>query len=171
MGFAEAVRSGLRNYVTFSGRARRSEYWWFALFVFLGVLVFSLLDAMIFGVDPVTDEAPVILSALFQLATLLPFLAVGWRRMHDAGYPGWYLLLPMALSLLSVFLILTGVFTVAMFEGTVEDPGALTGPAASLGQVWMLVISVLQIVLFFLIIWWLTRPSEPGPNAYGPPVQ
>lgn len=170
MSFTEAVRSGLSNYVTFSGRARRPEYWWFVLFVFLGTLVFSLLDAALFGVDPVTDESRSILSGLFQLATFLPLLAVGWRRMHDAGYPGWYLLLPMVVSLGSVFFIMTGVFTVSLVQNATGNPDALAGPASFLGLTGILILSVIQLILFVLIVWWLTRPSQPGANEYGDPV-
>lgn len=170
MGFIEAVRSGLSNYVTFSGRARRSEYWWFALFVFLGAAVLGMVDAAIFGTNPETGQSVSVLAALFQLATFLPLLAVGWRRMHDAGYPGWYLLLPMVVSVLFMFSLFSGVFAFSMLEANAADPSVLRGPAAVLGLTGMMVAAVVQLILFVLIIWWLTRPSQPGPNEYGAPV-
>ena len=51
MGFREAVTVCIQDYHTFSGRARRSEYWWFILFVLGGNVLLSLIDAVIFGDD------------------------------------------------------------------------------------------------------------------------
>jgi uncharacterized membrane protein YhaH (DUF805 family) len=84
MPFGVAVRTCLTQYAGFSGRARRSEYWWFALFSFLVYLVASLLDAgigaQVFGV-------------IAALGLLLPTLAVGCRRLHDTGRSGWWWLI------------------------------------------------------------------------------
>jgi len=79
MDFVPAIQSCLRQYATFSGRAARSEYWWFFLFQVL-VLV---------GASIVSD----LLYALASLALLLPSLAVGARRLHDIGRSGWWQLL------------------------------------------------------------------------------
>lgn len=86
MGFADAVRACLSRYVTFRGRARRSEFWWFALFVSAGGLVLNLVDFVLF-------DGFAILSPLFSLAMLLPNLAVGVRRLHDIGRTGWWMLI------------------------------------------------------------------------------
>lgn len=103
MSFADAVRSCLRNYVTFRGRAARPEFWYFALFVFLGSLLTGLLDVWIFGTGSMSHGpgqaefrstgGP--LGAIFSLGTFLPSLAVGVRRLHDTGRSGWWLLLPL----------------------------------------------------------------------------
>ncbi len=84
MGFGEAVSSGLSKYATFSGRARRSEYWFFALFNFLVGVAAGILDAVI-GIT--------LLYPLAALALLLPGLAVAVRRLHDTGRSGWWLLI------------------------------------------------------------------------------
>lgn len=86
MGFADAVRSALNNYATFSGRARRAEYWWFALFCILGGLAAGALDGLIFGFDAVVTPdsamytAPSVIGGIFSLAVFLPSLAVTARR-------------------------------------------------------------------------------------------
>lgn len=85
MGFQEAVRTVLSKYATFTGRAARPEFWWFALFSFIVHLVASFIDQLIFGHQ--------ILDGLTSLALLLPSLAVGVRRLHDTGKSGWWLLL------------------------------------------------------------------------------
>ncbi len=75
----------LQNYATFSGRATRSEYWYFILFN----IIFSIIIAIIGAAMKIT-----ILGNIYSLAVLLPGLAVGVRRMHDVGKSGWYLLIP-----------------------------------------------------------------------------
>ena len=89
MPFGDAVRTCLSKYVDFTGRARRSEYWWFFLFNIGVSIVASILDAIIgtrsgnFG----------LLEGLAGLALLLPGLAAGARRLHDTSRSGWWLLI------------------------------------------------------------------------------
>jgi uncharacterized membrane protein YhaH (DUF805 family) len=75
----------LKKYAVFSGRARRSEYWYFFLFNILIAVALVLLGALIHNT---------ILNTLYSLAVLIPGIAVGVRRMHDVGKSGWYLLIP-----------------------------------------------------------------------------
>ena len=170
MGFAQSIKVCLSKYVVFSGRATRSEYWWFVLFVILCNIVFSVLDRAMFGANPETGEGTSVLNPLFQVAVFLPMLAAGWRRLHDTGRPGWYLLLPMALGVATMVALLSGVAVFSVLEGGVDDPEALRGPAAFLGLTGMIVVWGLQLVLSVMMIWWLTRPSQEGENAYGPPA-
>ena len=80
MTFMQAVSTCFNKYVVFSGRARRSEYWYFCLFT----SIVSTLLTIIFG------EAN-IFASIFSLVTLLPGLSVFWRRMHDIGKSGaWF---------------------------------------------------------------------------------
>ena len=93
MSFQDAVRVCLqRKYVDFTGRARRSEYWFFFLFTVLAGIVGSILDGL-FGLrgGPYGGTGPI--QGLIQLALLLPGLAVGARRLHDTGRSGWWLLI------------------------------------------------------------------------------
>lgn len=84
MSFIEAVKAVLTNYVGFSGRARRSEYWWFVLFnIILSIVVSVIANAIKFP----------LLATLVSLALLLPGLAVSVRRLHDTGRTGWWLLI------------------------------------------------------------------------------
>ncbi|MBR4040066.1 MAG: DUF805 domain-containing protein [Clostridia bacterium] len=80
MSFMEAVTTCFAKYADFSGRARRSEYWYFTLFNFAVSFVLSL----------ILGEGNFI-SSIYALATLVPGLAVCWRRLHDIGKAGgWY---------------------------------------------------------------------------------
>ena len=82
----------LKNYVGFSGRSRRSEYWYFTLFYLVIAIVLSVLDGILFGGSVDGNGTPV-LSGLFMLAMLLPSIAVGIRRLHDTDRSGWWLLM------------------------------------------------------------------------------
>src|SRR5215217_5101513 len=84
MSITDAVRSVLTQYATFSGRARRSEYWWFFLAYFIASVVASIID----GILGVT-----VLGVILALGLLIPSLAVGVRRLHDIGKSGWWLLI------------------------------------------------------------------------------
>lgn len=84
MGFGEAVQSVFSKYATFSGRARRSEYWYFVL---LQVIVTAVLNGLYSATESVAFST---ILVLFDLALLVPSLAVCWRRLHDIGRSGAY---------------------------------------------------------------------------------
>ena len=85
MDFMDALTTVFRTkYATFSGRASRSEYWWFVLFLFIGEVVLGTIDIFL-GTGA--------LQTLFNLVTLIPGLALGARRLHDIGRSGWWQLL------------------------------------------------------------------------------
>ena len=90
MNFGQAISSCLSKYATFSGRASRSEYWWFVLFQFLALFIAIMVSEVLYG--------------LVALGLLLPALAVGARRLHDIGKSGWWQLL--ALTGIGSFVLL-----------------------------------------------------------------
>ncbi|WP_099827220.1 DUF805 domain-containing protein [Oceaniglobus indicus] len=165
MTFTQAIRTCMRKYVTFSGRASRPEYWKFILFVIIGTILFGVVDAILFGTTMVETspghaalQADGPLAGLFALVTFLPALAAGWRRMHDTGRTGFYLFYP-----LIVMVGITG--ALAFFGGldAVQD-GAADIVASAILIPAMIVLAVSPL----LVLWWLARPSEPRPNQWGP---
>ena len=90
MGFTDAVRICLQKYADFSGRGRRSEYWYFALFNLLVAIAAGILDAIL-GTD--FDTGSGLIGVLASLALLLPSLAAGVRRLHDTSRSGWWILI------------------------------------------------------------------------------
>ncbi len=84
MGFVQAISSGFSNYVNFSDRASRSEYWFWVLFVLIADVVAIAIDAAI---------GKQIITSLFGLAVLLPGLGVTVRRLHDLDRTGWWIFL------------------------------------------------------------------------------
>ena len=107
MSFGESVKTCFQKYVTFKGRARRSEYWWFwllNLIVSIVTLELWLLNLIVSIVTLVLDYkldminiefgiGALALSGLYTLIVFLPSLAVSVRRLHDTGHSGWYYLL------------------------------------------------------------------------------
>lgn len=87
MGFSDAVRSVINQYTTFTGRAGRSEFWYWVLF--------TVLVHVVIGIAETAVPAVGYLSPLFSLATIVPDFAVGARRMHDVGKSGWFQIMPL----------------------------------------------------------------------------
>jgi uncharacterized membrane protein YhaH (DUF805 family) len=120
MSPAEALKSVLSKYAVFSGRARRSEYWWFALANFIVGTVLNQIGPKVSSADGTSTAytsfivgtvlnqiGPKVSSAdgtstaytssvayvIYSIAVFLPLLAVAVRRMHDVSKSGWYLLM------------------------------------------------------------------------------
>jgi len=93
MDIQTSIRTCLmEKYADFTGRAQRSEFWWYVLAVTIIGMVLSRLDQSLFGMS--AFGTPVgILSPLFSLAVLIPNIAVGARRLHDIGRSGWWMLI------------------------------------------------------------------------------
>ena len=85
VGIAEAVSTCFSKYATFQGRAKRSEFWWFELFIVIVYVVLMVLGSVI-G-DP---SIPMILLGIFGLAVILPAISVTVRRLHDQDKSGWW---------------------------------------------------------------------------------
>ena len=101
----------LKKYAVFNGRARRAEYWFFALFNIIIAIGLGILDAVIFGVA--TDGAATgLLGLVYNLAIFLPSIAVSIRRLHDTDRSGWWLLIALVpvigAIVLLVFMVLEG---------------------------------------------------------------
>lgn len=97
----------LQNYVGFSGRARRTEFWMFVLFNFLAGIVLGILDSIL-GTDR-------LLGGLYSLAILLPTLALWSRRLHDTGKSALWLLIGLV--------PLVGIVVLLVFACLDSDPG------------------------------------------------
>ena len=80
--------SALKNYATFTGRARRSEYWFFTLFYFIFLVMAVILDNLLGITIEDTGIGPLYFISI--LAMIIPGLAVTVRRLHDVGKSGWF---------------------------------------------------------------------------------
>ncbi len=102
----------LENYLNFTGRARRAEFWWYFLANLIISIVLNIIDA---GLGWGSGYGG-ILSGIYGLAVLLPGLAVGIRRLHDTDKSGWWLLL--------VFIPIVGLIVLIVFWATDGTRGA-----------------------------------------------
>ena len=103
----------LKNYATFSGRARRKEYWMFFLISALISIVLTLLDILL-GTYSVEYEAG-LFSGLYSLLILIPSIAVVVRRLHDTDRSGWWILISL--------IPLIGVIVLFVFMCLDSQPG------------------------------------------------
>ncbi|MFV0411163.1 MAG: DUF805 domain-containing protein [Paracoccus sp. (in: a-proteobacteria)] len=156
MGMGDAIRAVLSQYATFSGRARRAEYWWWWLFTVLCSLAAGFVDSAL-GMNIVPGEfssGPV--SMILSLALLLPNLAVSVRRLHDTDHSGWWLLFPV---------VIAGIFM--LFFGAIAGGGA----PYDIGMPTLILIMGLCIILLIyaiVIFIWTVKISQPGTNRFGP---
>ena len=88
MNFVEAIKSGFVNYATFSGRACRSEYWYWTLFTVIGGICTGIADVWIVG-----DAELMPVNLIFNVIVFIPSIVVSIRRLHDINRTGWWLLL------------------------------------------------------------------------------
>lgn len=139
-----------RKYAVFSGRAPRAEYWWFYLATTVISFVLGRVDALISEVG--------FISILFSLATIVPWLAVSVRRLHDIDRTGWWIA--------AVFgpLILFGALVGA---GVIDDNG-IESLAIPLVIAVLLFIAAGITLLIFCVTPGTEGDNRYGPNPYGP---
>lgn len=166
MEFGEAIKSVFSKYATFSGRARRSEYWYFYLFNLLVSVGLSMIPFVnLFG-------------GLWSLAVLIPTWAVTVRRFHDIGKSGWWFLVMMIPGI-----AFAGVFFYFIFKLVMDAQAMGIGVeemANDYEVVWELIkaqssslklMGILFLVSIAVFVWqlvWLVTDSEPEVNEYGP---
>lgn len=91
MTFTESIKTCFSKYVTFAGRASRSEFWYFILFCLLGNTILPLFDCFVLGMSAIQPA-----SLVFSLVTFLPSICVTTRRLHDGNRRGWWQLIWLA---------------------------------------------------------------------------
>ena len=143
MGFVEAVKTVLSNYLVFSGRATRPEYWYFVLFYAMCNFACSILDRLL-GTHFPTGGSSGLISTGLSIAMTIPYLAVGVRRLHDTEHSGWWI----------------GGITLALFIAAMAL--VYSRPLGAILFVGVGVVVLLQLT-------WLCSAGTPGPNPYGPP--
>jgi len=159
MDFMEATKTCLRKYFTFSGRARRSEYWWFYLFTIIVGMFAAIIDGAIVGWEN-SDEGPV--GAISSLALLIPSLSAGWRRLHDTGRSGWWI----GGGILGIIVFVFIIFGMS-FSSTEFDVGGsfLTN---GLSGIFMIIFLIGILVYAITMLVFFCQDSHSGDNQYGP---
>ena len=101
ISFREAFRQALHNAFRFEGRARRKEFWALVLVLFFVSIVVGYVDAV--------ARRDGIFGEIFRVATLIPLMAAGFRRMHDIGRSGAWIFFPLVNLVLACFDTVPGV--------------------------------------------------------------
>ena len=148
-GFGEAISVCFNKYVTFSGRASRSEYWYFVLFSFLIGLATVVVDMAIFGTD--NDLSPI--NTLASLALLLPSLSAGVRRLHDTNRSGWWI----------------GGFYIGLvgFIGVIGIIAAANPYADDVIFGFFAVFGIGALIYSIVLVVFFCQRGSPGPNRFG----
>ena len=165
MPFPEAIKSCLRQYVGFRGRATRAEYWWWVLGTTVVSMLLSIIDGVLFGFG---DDIQ-IFSSLFGLAVLLPGLAVTARRLHDIGRSGWWQLVWIVAGILGAIPFIIGMVASLGSMFILSGGGGDFNMAAIAPLIIGLLISAaIWVGLAVWIIWWMVKQGQAGPNQHGP---
>lgn len=178
--FKEAfVKVFKENYCNFTGRARRSEYWWWKLAEF--IILFGLYISLIIiglvtfvAADLGKNHEPpvalfvtlIVILILAALALFLPSLGAQVRRLHDVGKSGWWILLPMGISLASVFIQLATTAGAAALSGRASGEGPAMAAGVS-SIIVSLVFSLLQMGASIYLLILCCKDSQPGINKWG----
>ncbi len=121
----EYFKLALSKYAQFTGRSRRSEYWYF-------FLVNMILSYGLQGLAMATEMSIFgILAAVVGLALLIPGIAVAVRRLHDIGRSGWWLLIALV-PLVGIFVLLYWLATDSQPGANEYGPNPKTGEAADI---------------------------------------
>jgi uncharacterized membrane protein YhaH (DUF805 family) len=138
----------LQKYADFTGRAPRPEYWWYVLGLIIAGVIVGIVEG-IMGLKGMVMGIYGPLTLLLMLATIVPSVAAGARRLHDTNRSGWWLLLafvPYALMLL-----------LRPAAGSPFGGMALFGIA-----------SLIALICGIVVLVFLVLPGTPGENRYGP---
>lgn len=131
--FVQAVETCLDKYTDFSGRASRSEFWWFLLFEVIVGIAAGLISGFFIelGVGGLTGSLAKWLPIFAQLGLLIPHFAVGARRLHDTGRTGWWMILAF-LPPLSLVLFIFWLFRSEPYD---NKYGPYTGPLPEMKEI------------------------------------
>ena len=138
MEFGESIKVCFNKFADFTGRARRSEYWWFYLFA-------QLVGSVTCGIG--------------SLVCFIPMMAVTVRRLHDTGRSGWWYFLPLIIMLVGMC-----IFIPLVIAGDINKNDLMTGTGAVIYLVSLLAVLAISIVLLVFCC----QDSHRGENKYGP---
>ena len=170
MGFVEAVKTCLKKSFVFTGRARRSEFWWWTLFSFIIGLAVS------FVADEIPDDN-LLLTLLFTFGMLafciylgIANFAVSTRRLHDIGRSGWWYGVTLIFGVVwTVWMIVKMIGLVGGMDLDHVDVESDAFALTLLKEMWdvILIPYILYIAYSILLLVWYCKDSQPGANKYG----
>ena len=139
----EWVLMPLKRYAEFSGRSRRKEYWLYVLALCVVSVVLNVIETAA-GLNKMVLGFYGPLTALLVLATIVPSLAVGVRRLHDTDRTGWWIALPIVPEIVTIYFLSQGDLSKT------------------------LIFALITLVLSLVVLVFLVMDGTKGPNKYGP---
>ena len=156
----------LKHYADFSGRASRSEFWYFRLF---NVLTFIGIYLIIIAIKRVTGIDLGFLRFVYPIALFIPNLAVSARRLHDTNRSGWWQLLTIITGLITSGFVITFVYLVFLCAiWGIDMSGFSIFMEEKLLSVLLFVSIICHIAAEILLLVWYCRNSQQGVNRFGP---
>lgn len=164
MTLGEAVKTCLKKYADFKGRARRSEYWFFYLFYIVLMLGVSFLFGIIGAFTSIGDTIGSVVTVLLSLALVLPLAAAQFRRLHDVGISGWWLGSYWILSL-----VMVAMFVYVVAQAAVGGEDAMYGFLMDHLLLCVVLVALMVVVLVWDIVMIVLTvfDSKPEVNKYG----
>ena len=145
MNLITAIKTCFKKYFVFKGRSKKSEYWWFFLFLILASFASQLLDVVVLGQSFWVNYG--LINTIVNLILIIPILSVGARRLHDTNKSGWWQLLGLiglAISYYQKDMLTKGLITSSYF-----------------------ILSFLALGTYILLIVWLASKGEKKKNKFG----
>ena len=165
MGFVEAVKTCFLKAFTFTGRARRAEYWYWYLFS----VIVSICLSVLLEVVPEDNWVLMLPIALVNLGWAIFYsiatFAVSVRRLHDIGCNGWWYGAQVIYGCLWALIMVLGVF-MALWITPYDGTESMLSPLVP----WLVVALIAYIPLLvysIVLLVWFCKDSTPGPNKYG----
>jgi len=166
VGFSEAIKTCFRKSFVFRGRASRSEFWYWILFVSIGTWGLIQLDVMIFDTPFLGISDP--MGALFGWLTLPALLVVSWRRLHDIGRSGWWIGTGF---LWFVFSVIVGFILALLVSNSVESGNTAflvkMKPFKSAIEMFPYISIGLEILWGLLLLAFFCTPSKEAGKRFG----
>lgn len=165
----EAVQTCFKKSFVFNGRARRAEYWWWTLFVYIVNLFFSFVSGALTHCNP-------FLLLLFNTCMLVFFIyigiasfAVGMRRLHDIGRSGWWYGAAMIYAVIWILLVITKMaYNVGGMNLDAYGDSSALSLAIVHGILDVIIIPGVPYLIYSIVLLvWSCRDSQPGTNKYG----
>ena len=150
VGFVTAVNSAFVNFLNFSGRATRAEFWWYFLFL----IMFGLVVGAAILVLPLQNTTSITLFGILALSVRVVLISLTFRRLHDRGRTGWWsaiLIYGIAENLLTLPVIFENYSSLVFFALQVQQ-----------------ILYLPQMILVIVLIHFCAKQGQLGPNKYGP---
>jgi uncharacterized membrane protein YhaH (DUF805 family) len=139
----------LEKYADFTGRASRPEYWWYVLGLIIAGVIVGIVEGIV-GLKGMVMGLYGPLTLLLGLATIVPSLAAGARRLHDTNRSGWWQLI--------VWVPYAIVLVLRPATGSTFGAVALAG-----------IVALIALICAIVLLVFLLLPGTPGDNRFGPP--